>query len=501
MSATPASELLLAIDQGTTNSKAVLVDADGAVVARGSAPLSIRHPAPGWVEHDASELWQSVVEAVRACLQFRPNGGRIAGVAISNQRESMVAWHAVTGEPLGPCVSWQCRRTAARCSALRAAGHERTVMAKTGLPLDPMFGATKASWLLGHVRERRPDLSLGDVRLGTVDAWLLHNTSGGARFACDASNASRTQLFDITTGRWDETLGELFGVPVRLLPEVLDSDAEFGVTEGFPGVPDGTPIRAMLGDSHAALFGHGVDRPGVVKATYGTGSSLMTPLAEAVAPQHGVTTTVAWSREGKRTYALEGNILVSAASLPWASELLGLGGDPGALAALAETVPSSGGVDFVPALIGLGAPHWDSRALGLVSGLTFRTGRAELARAVMESIALQVADVFDAMRAQSPHPLSSLLADGGPSANTWLMGIQADLIGVGVIPSDAPEASALGAAYMAGLALGRWPSLADVPALRREAAAIEPRSSEPERERRRATWRGAVARARLAPEP
>ncbi len=495
------SALLLAIDQGTTNSKAVLVDEAGAVVARGSAPLSIRHPAPGWVEQDATELWQSVVEAVRACLGAGPAGAHIAGIAISNQRESVVAWHALTGEPLGPCVSWQCRRTAAACSELRAAGHESTVVAKTGLPIDPMFGASKAAWLLAHVRERRPELTQSDVRLGTVDAWLLHNASGGARYACDASNASRTQLFDIEAGRWDEDLGELFGVPTRLLPEVLDSDAEFGLTEGFRGVPDGTPIRAMLGDSHAALFGHGVDRPGVVKATYGTGSSLMTPLEQAAAPQHGVTTTVAWSRSGTRTYALEGNILVSAASLPWASELLGLGGDPGALAALAETAPSSGGVDFVPALIGLGAPHWDSDALGLFSGLSFRSGRAEVARAVMESIALQVADVFDAMRSQAPHPLRHLLADGGPSANRWLMSIQADMIGAPVIASDAPEASALGAAYMAGLALGHWPRLADVPALQHQPEPILPRIDDAERERRRATWRNAVARARLKAEP
>jgi glycerol kinase len=494
------SDYLLAIDQGTTNSKAVLVDAAGRVIARGAAPLAKRHPAPGWVEQDPAELWHSVVEAIDACLAERP-GARVAGIGISNQRESVVAWRAGSGEPLGPCVSWQCRRTAAACAELRAAGHEAEVMARTGLPIDPMFAATKIAWLLADVREQQPQLAEGDVRVGTVDAWLLWNATGGARHACDASNASRTQLFHLAEGRWDEALCELFGVPRTVLPDVLDSDADFGATRGVPGVPDGTPIRALIGDSHAALFGHGVDRPGVVKATYGTGSSLMTPLEAVVAPQHGVTTTVAWSRAGRRTYALEGNILVSAASLPWASELLGLGGDPTALAALAETVPESGGVDFVPALIGLGAPHWDSDALGLVAGLSFRTGRAELARAVMESIALQVADVFEAMRAQAPRPLERLLADGGPSANAWLMAVQADLAGVPVVPSDAPEASALGAAYMAGLALGRWPRLAEVPALDRAADPIEPRLDEAARERRRATWRAAVARARLVPTP
>ncbi len=492
------STFLLAIDQGTTNSKAVLVDADGHVVARGSAPLSKSHPAPGWVEQDPTELWQSVVAAVGACLAARPEA-RLSGIGISNQRESVVAWHARSGEPLGPVVSWQCRRTAPACAELRAAGHEPEVLARTGLPIDPMFAAAKIAWLLRNAREQHADLDLADVRVGTIDAWLLWNATGGARHACDASNASRTQLFDLAVGRWDEGLCDLFAVPIEVLPTVLDSDADFGATRGVPGLPDGTPIRAMLGDSHAALFGHGVDRPGVVKATYGTGSSLMTPLEQVVAPQHGVTTTVAWSMRGTRTYALEGNILVSAASLPWASELLGLGGDPAALADLAESVSTSGGVDFVPALIGLGAPHWDSEALGLVAGLSFRSGRAEVARAVMESIALQVADVFDAMHAQVPQPLAHLLADGGPSANAWLMAIQADLIGVPVVPSDAPEASALGAAYMAGLSLGQWARLSDIPALRREHTPIEPRMDADARERRRSTWRAAVARARLVP--
>jgi glycerol kinase len=493
------STYLLAIDQGTTNSKAVLVDADGHVVARGSAPLSKRHPAPGWVEQDPTELWQSVVAAVGACLAERPDA-RVVGVGISNQRESVVAWHARSGEPLGALVSWQCRRTVAACAELRAAGHEPEVLARTGLPIDPMFGASKIAWLLRQGREQRPDIDIADVRVGTVDAWLLWNATLGARHACDASNASRTQLFDLAAGRWDEGLCDLFEVPIEVLPTVLDSDADFGTTRGVPGLPDGTPIRGMVGDSHAALFGHGVDSPGVVKATYGTGSSLMTPLDQVAEPQHGVTTTVAWSRGGRRTYALEGNILVSAGSLPWASELLGLGGDPAALAALAETVSDSGGVDFVPALVGLGAPHWDSEALGLFAGLSFRSGRAEIARSVMESIALQVADVFDAMRVQVPRSLSHLLADGGPSANAWLMGIQADLVGVPVVPSDVPEASALGAAYMAGLSLGHWTCLADIPALRRVHTAIEPRMDARDRERRRATWRAAVARARLAPD-
>ncbi len=492
------SDHLLAIDQGTTNSKAVLVNAEGRVVARGSAPLGKRHPAPGWVEQDPEELWSSVRSAIQGCLEAS-SGARILGLAISNQRESVVAWHARTGEPLGPCVSWQCRRTAKACAELRAAGHEPAVVARTGLPIDPMFAATKIAWLLSDLRERRPELGADDVRVGTVDSWLLWNATGGAQHACDASNASRTQLFDLARGRWDEGLCELFSVPMQALPRVLDSDADFGHTNGVPGVADGTPIRAMLGDSHAALFGHGVDQPGVVKATYGTGSSLMTPLDTITQPERGVTTTVAWSRRGTITYALEGNILVSAASLPWASELLGLGGDPGALAELAERGAPDSGVDFVPALIGLGAPYWDSDALGLFSGLTFRTGRAEMARAVMESIALQVADVFEAMHAQAPQPLERLLADGGPSANRWLMGIQADLIGVPVVPSDAPEASALGAAYMAGLALGRWERLAAIPALQHDDDPIEPSLDERARERRRATWRTAVARARLHP--
>ena len=490
-----AASAVLAIDQGTTNSKAVLVGPDGSVVARGVSPLPIYYPQPGWVEQNPDELWASVVQAVATCLEGASEV-EIVSVGISSQRESVLAWHAVTGKPLGPLVSWQCRRTAALCDRLRAEGHERAVVARTGLPLDPMFPATKVAWLLAHVRETWPQLAQNDVRVGTVDSWLLWRLTGARRHLCDESNAARTQLFNLAEGRWDEHLGDLFGVPLAVMPDALPSDAAFGATAGVPGLQDGIPIRAVLGDSHAALFGHGVRGPGTVKATYGTGSSLMTPVAGFVAPEGGVTTTIAWSRGSERTYALEGNILVSGAALPWAAKLLGLS-DVAALSALAETVPDTGGVYFVPALVGLGAPYWDSSASGLFTGLSFNSGPAHLARAVLEALTFQIADVLAAMQAQAPRRFEHLLADGGASSNALLMQMQADHAGLRVVTTDVPEASARGAALMAGLAVGFWPGPEGAPALPEARTPRLPEVSEAEREQRRSGWHRAVARARF----
>lgn len=492
------TDLVLAIDQGTTNSKALLLDSTGRIVARGSAPLRARHPQPGWVEQDALEIWNSVLRAIEACVA-EVDTSRILALAISNQRESVVAWHARTGEPLGPCITWQCRRTAPACDRLRAEGHEEAVAERTGLPLDPMFAATKAAWLLRSIREVHPHVSRHDVRLGTVDSWLLWRMTDGREHACDESNASRTQLFDIREGRWSEPLCDLFGVPIGVLPAARPSDAEFGTSAGVPLLPDGIPINAIMGDSHAALFGHGVTTPGVVKATYGTGSSLMTPIEAFIAPQGGVTTTIAWSVGGTRTYALEGNILVTGSALPWAAALLGLDGGPDELASIAASVPDSGGVCFVPALVGLGAPHWDDAARGVFAGMTFRTGPAELARAVFDSIALQVVDVFEAMSRQVPEPLTHLLTDGGPSRNRWLMQLQADLLQLPVLPSSAPEVSARGAAFAAGIACGLWQDRTELSRLADEDARhfIGPRSAGASRAEHVKRWKHAVAQARL----
>ncbi len=456
---------ILAIDQGTTNSKAVLVSEKGEIVGRGSAPVGISYPKPGWVEQDPRRLYASVCEAVDACLKAGPDV-TIEAVAISNQRESVTAWDADTGEALGPVVSWQCRRTAQDCERLVGEGHLERVQALTGLPLDPMFPGSKFRWLLDRIAASR------SVRLGTIDSWLIHCLTGGRRHACDASNAARSQLFDLKEQRWSEELGAIFGVGIALLPEVLDSSADFGRTQGLPGVPDGTPIMAAIGDSHAALFGHGAFKPGDGKVTFGTGSSVMTTLSHFIPPRNGVTTTVAWRIGGKPTFAFEGNILVCAASLPWMADILGLA-DVAALVELAASA-EPGGPGFVPAFVGLGAPYWNADARALFSQINFKTTRAQMARSVTDSIALQVHDVIAAMRTQSGGALGALYVDGGPSQNRLLMQCVANLIEHPVIQCEAPEASALGAAYLAGLSLGLWSDLGIVAELPRNTAIIEP---------------------------
>jgi glycerol kinase len=480
---------ILAIDQGTTNSKAVLVSTSGEILARGAAPVGIEHPQPGWVQQSPLRIWQSVQEAITACLRAG-SAADILGLAISNQRESVAVWDAATGEPLGPVVSWQCRRTAPDCASLIAAGHAPRVQTLTGLPIDPMFPGPKMKWLLDRVPTGRV------ARLGTIDAWLIHCLTGGAMHACDASNAARSQLYDLNRQVWSDELCDLFGVPKSALPEVRDSAAGFGVTRNVLGLPDGIPISSAIGDSHAALFGHGAFHPGDGKVTFGTGSSVMTTLPHFIAPQQGITTTIAWSIDGRPTYAFEGNILVSAAALPWMTEMLGLS-DVQALTDLAAAA-EPGGPGFVPAFVGLGAPYWQADARALFSGITFNTTRAQMARAVTDSMAFQVHDVFKVMSAQSPAPLGRLYADGGPSKNTFLMQCVADMLNHTIIQCDAPEASALGAAYLAGLSLGVWPDLAAIAALPRAGKLLRPRASDAAE--RLLTWRDAIYRSTL-PNP
>jgi glycerol kinase len=478
---------ILAIDQGTTNSKAVLVSTSGQILARGSSPVGIEHPKPGWVEQSPQRLWESVLEAIATCRAAAP-AVEVLGIAISNQRESVTVWDAVTGKPLGPVVSWQCRRSAPACAELIAAGHAPQVQALTGLPIDPMFPGPKMKWLLDRVP------SGSKVRLGTIDAWLIHCFTDGAVHACDAANAARSQLYDLNAQVWSDELCALFGVAKSALPEVRDSASYFGVTKNVPGLPDGIPIASAIGDSHAALFGHGAFNPGDGKVTFGTGSSIMTTLPRFIAPEQGITTTIAWSIDGQPTYAFEGNILVSAASLPWMADMLGLP-DVQALTELAATAPP-GGPGFVPAFVGLGAPYWNSDARALFSGITFNTSRAQMARAVTDSIAFQVHDVFKAMSSQSPTRLGRLYADGGPSKNTFLMQCVADTLDHTIIQCDAPEASALGAAYMAGLTLGVWRDLAAIAALPRAVNILPPRTSDAAD--RLLVWQDAIYRSTVS---
>ncbi|NLS18745.1 glycerol kinase [Rhizobium sp. P40RR-XXII] len=481
---------ILAIDQGTTNSKAALVSEGGDIIARGSAPVGISYPKPGWVEQDPDRLYASVCEAIELCLQSA-QGSTIEAVAISNQRESVTVWDAETGKALGPVLSWQCRRTAPDCERLIADGHLERVEALTGLPLDPMFPGPKFRWLLERVPYGRK------VRIGTIDSWLIHCLTDGRRHVCDASNAARSQLFDLEAQAWSEELGTIFGVDIRLLPEVLDSSADFGTTHGLPGVPDGTPIRSAIGDSHAALFGHGAFNPGDGKATFGTGSSVMTTLPRFIAPRNGITTTVAWRIAGQPTFAFEGNILVCAASLPWMAGILGLP-DVASLVDLAATA-EPGGPGFVPAFVGLGAPHWNSDARALFSQINFSTTRAQMARSVTDSIAFQVYDVIMAMRAQSGGELGRLYVDGGPSRNSFLMQCVSNLVNHAIIQCEAPEASALGAAYLAGLSIGLWRDLDAIAALPRNTEVIKPESIDDTALLNR--WNDALARSTLRPTP
>lgn len=484
-----ATRVILAIDEGTTNSKAVLVDEAGEIIASGSAPVPIAHPKSGWVQQDAEEIWAATRDAIKACLGKVPDA-RIVALGISNQRESILIWDRKTGAPLGPVVTWQCRRTAADCDALRQAGHEPEVIAKTGLPLDPMFPATKVAWLLENHRA-----GATDICIGTVDSWLIWKFSGGKVHATDRSNAARTQLFNLADERWDDALCALFGVDLASLPAVHDSAHIFGETKDTGVMPEGIPIASAIGDSHAALFGHGAFGSGDGKITFGTGSSIMTTIPEFVTPAKGITTTIAWSLAGRSTYAFEGNILVSAAIFPWAAEMLGLAGVD-ELLELAQTVGDANGVYLVPAHVGLGSPHWDAEARGLACGLSFGSGPAHLARAAADSLAHQVADIYEIMTSAGTG-IGRLFVDGGPSDNVYLMQLVADCLSHSVTPCRNSETSAIGAAHLAGLAAGFWPDMETVAGLTTHGTPISPVMTVDELEASRSGWRAAIARTRL----
>lgn len=479
---------VLAIDQGTTNTKALLVSADGRVRHQASVPNVVTYPHPGWAEQSATALVEGVREVIVEVMA-KVTASDVLAVAISNQRESIVVWDAASGEPIGPCIIWQCRRSALKCDALRDAGHAARIEQATGLALDPLFPAGKIAWLLDNTPGARLRAERGELRAGTVDSWLLWNLTDGAVHATDHSNASRTQLFNTETLAWDVELAALFDVPLSLLPEIRASDSNFGRVAD--GVLAGLPIHAMIGDSHAALYGHGVRAPGTVKATYGTGTSLMALTPERVLSRHGLSSTIAWSRGGQIAYALEGNISVSGQAAAFMAQMLGLS-DAAALSALAESVPDSNGACFVPALVGLGAPYWRADARGTITGLSLGTKPAHLARAALESIAFQVSDVFFAMEQDMGAPMAELRADGGASRNDFLMQFQADILGRSVVTAAAPEVSALGAAALAfaGLGIAMPPAPAagqHHPAMREDIRAIH-----------RQRWQAAVTQT-LAP--
>ena len=453
-----APGVVLSIDQGTTNTKAVLVDVEsGRVVSEGSAPTGIRFPAPGWVEQDAQEIWTATTAAIAACLRGLP-GAEVVAIGISNQRETAVCWSRATGLPLGPALGWQDARTAQWCDTLvrRDPSAAEVVRRRTGLSLDPMFSAPKFRAAIEHAVGAGADP--GDVLVGTVDSWLVWNLTG--EHLTEHGNASRTMLLGLDSLAWDAELLDLFEVHERHLPTVRASDAGFGTTlRPVGGVPAGVPVVAVLADSHSALYHHRCTTPGSGKATYGTGTSVMSPTSDFRSAPDGIATTVAWHAHGQPTYAREGNIVASGSALDWMAATLG--GPPGAggafLTELASTVSDSGGVSFVPAFSGLAAPHWDRAALGVITGVTGGTSRGQLALAALEAVAQQVADVVEAMEADQAVRIDELHADGGATASGRLMQIQADLLARPVTVADNPAASALGVARLAAERLGFAP--------------------------------------------
>jgi len=489
-----AGPLLLAIDQGTSSTKALVVDSRGAVIARAQAPVSLLTPEPGWVEQDAEEIWRSVRRAVSEALDAHI-AKRVVSIGLSTQRESCVVWDRRSGEALTPVLSWQDQRTETICASLRKAGHGPLVRRKSGLPLDPMFSAAKARWLLDSLPRGQARAEAGEVCIGTIDAFLLSRFGGEA--VVEAGNASRTQLFDVIRAAWDEELLAIFDIPLAALPRVVASVGPFPKARGLAPLPDGVPIGAVLADSHSALFAHGVFTPGPVKATHGTGSSLMglvDPVAvhDGNAGAPGVCLTLAWQMESP-TLAYEGNIRSAGSTLVWAAELLGI--TTRELADLAANSADSRGVYLVPAFGGLAAPWWDPNAAATATGFSFGVIRAPFARAAIDSIAHQIGDVVDAFRA-SGAPVERLLVDGGPTRNDQLMQFEADMVGAPVERTSVAELSAMGVAHLAGLTAGIF-TLGSLAQLDRGAQLFTPgAASAAMRAKERRGWGQAVARAR-----
>jgi glycerol kinase len=484
---------ILAIDQGTTNTKVLVFDDEARVVARASQPVPIAFPQPGWVEQDPSAIWRSVEDAIAACLSAA--AVKPAVVAVTNQRESVLVWERASGRPLGPCITWQCRRTSAFCDELKDRGLQGAIEQKTGLTIDPLFSASKIRSLLDSIPGGRSRAAAGELCAGTVDSWVLWNLTDGSVHACDATNASRTQLYNLESGNWDDELLQIFDIPRTLMPDIRPSSGVFGTTRRAGVLADGLPIAALIGDSHAALFGQAAFQPGTVKATYGTGSSLMTVTSSPLHSKHGLSTTVAWRLPAETVYALEGNITMTGGAIDWFGQFIGAADAAKAVADLAAAASDAGGVYVVPAFAGLGAPHWDDRARGLICGLTRGTTQAQVARATVESVAYQVRDVFDAMVSDTAQAPVALLADGGASRNDMLMQFQADMIGCPVVRTASADLSALGAAWLAGLATDIWPSLDALVKLPRTVDRFEPLMSQVERDERYAGWCDAVRRA------
>ena len=484
---------ILALDQGTTSSRAIVFDHAGSIRATAQKEFRQYFPHPGCVEHDANEIWATqygVATEALAMAKLHPKD--IGAIGITDQRETTIVWNRRTGEPVGRAIVWQDRRTAAFCDQLKRDGLEELIRKKTGLVIDAYFSGSKLRWILDNTPGARAGAEAGELAFGTVDSWLVWKLSGGALHLTDPSNASRTMLCNIHAGDWDDELLAILKVPRALLPRIAKSSEVYGVSELL-----GIPIAGIAGDQQAALFGQACHTPGMVKNTYGTGCfMLMNTGAEPVESTQKLITTIAWKTGGGLQYALEGSIFIAGAVVQWLRDGLGIIKHSADVEALAASVPDNGGVYLVPAFAGLGAPHWDQYARGSISGLTRGATAAHIARAALEGIAFQVADVLSAMEADSKIRLAELRVDGGASANDMLMQFQADLLGVPVVRPAVLETTALGAAYLAGLAVGFWRDEEEIRAQWKAAHRFEPSMKTEHRDHLRATWEKAVSRAK-----
>jgi glycerol kinase len=491
-----AKKYVLALDQGTSSSKAFLFDHEGMIVSRASRDFRQIYPQPGWVEHDPMEIWESQMAAAReAVAQAGVDAGAIAAIGITNQRETAILWDRLTGKPVSNAIVWQCRRTADRCAQLKSSGFDRIIKARTGLVTDAYFSGTKVEWLLDNVPGCRSRAEKGGILFGTVDSWLIYNLTGGRVHATDSSNASRTLLFDIHRRQWaDEILREL-RVPSQILPAVRPSSCTIGETDpSLFGVR--LPVAGIAGDQQAALFGQTCFRAGQAKNTYGTGCFMLLNTGRKAVPSQDLLTTIAWELDGEITYALEGSVFIAGAAVQWLRDEIGIIGTSAEVEKVAASVPDSGGVYFVPAFVGLGAPYWDARARGSILGLTRGSGRSHLARATLEAIAYQTRDVLESMKRDSAVAVEILGVDGGAAVNDLLCQFQADMLGVPVERPAVAETTALGAAYLAGLATGFWGSREEIARNHRIDRRYLPSMSAERREQLYRGWLRAVERAR-----
>jgi glycerol kinase len=488
---------ILSLDEGTTSARAALYNREGHRLAMASVPIPCRYPQPGWVEQDAAQIWTAQLDAMRRTLaEIDAQPQEIAAVGITNQRETTVVWDRRTGAPIAPAIVWQCRRTAERCRTLAASAEAARVTAKTGLVIDAYFSGSKVEWILDHTPGARERAAAGDLLFGNIDTWLIWNLTAGSTHVTDPTNASRTMLMDLATGDWDDELLALFGIPRAMLPRIVPSSGICGqMAATVLGVE--IPIAGIAGDQQAALAGQACFRPGLSKNTYGTGCfALLHTGGERPVSRHRLLGTRAANLGGGAQFAVEGSIFIAGAAVQWLRDKVGLIESAPETEQIAQSVAHTGGVYLVPAFVGLGAPHWDAEARASLTGMTLSTGRAELVRATLESMAYQTRELVQAMEADSGAPLKELRVDGGAAQNNFLMQFQADMLGCPVVRPRDNETTAVGAAYLAGLAVGYWSSLVEVESFWQAERVFEPSMAASQRDSLWAGWQAAVSRTR-----